>query len=655
MASTMLNFQAEKLKRLPKRPDEVWQGGVADLDDLLGDPGGTSLSMRAILWMSVGPTPGGAPVMVPAAESTPERIWEALLYFAENEESGGYLPGKLEVDDPELAELLRERLAAVDVEVDLREQLPQLRNLFAALGSAMCNQFCREAPSPLSGRGVTIEHLRRFAEAAKLFYEVQPWRHLEDVDLVKVELPRAPRGMKYVSVLGAGGQVYGLAFYATPSECWDIAGIDDPGEAIFGRSGGIWSFTFDTIEKTSDVVFDLWERHDLPLACEDAYPSLVHFNEERRLKSATKTQLNFVEGLLRALAASTEAELDSGRWTVAVETQAGAVEYALALPDLLDPPTGATWGKRGFMMDRRAMESMMIQGERLLKERGIEDIDQAQETLNREFVGKPVKHGGYPGETPLERAQDLCFEAFDSRGRRQLQLAREALEMCPDCADAYVILAERCFDAVEALAWYLKGIKAGRRALGQEFFEEEEGHFWGIIETRPFMRACLGAAQCLEAIGRKREAVELYREMLRLNPNDNQGVRYEYLPLLLRIGLDKEAEAYLKEHDDPSPHFAYLRAMLAYRRDGDTPAARSKLAKAVQVSDEVIEFLLSDEDPWEDLPETYALGSSEHAKVCAAELQDIVIETPGALEWLERHGRPKPVPTRPKGKKRKKR
>lgn len=80
---------------------------------------------------------------------------------------------------------------------------------------------------------------------------------------------------------------------------------------------------------------------------------------------------------------------------------------------------------------------------------------------------------------------------------------------------------------------------AGERTLGPNVFVEEVGHFWGIVRTRPYMRARFGLAQCLEALDRREEAIEHYREFVRLNAGDNQGVRHSVLAALLLAGRDE--------------------------------------------------------------------------------------------------------------------
>jgi hypothetical protein len=96
-------------------------------------------------------------------------------------------------------------------------------------------------------------------------------------------------------------------------------------------------------------------------------------------------------------------------------------------------------------------------------------------------------------DTPLGQAQALMYRAFEEPDeQRQVQLAHDALAISPDCADAYVLLAEHATSRKEALRLYEQGVAAGERALGPEAFQRDVGHFWGILETRPYMRARLG-------------------------------------------------------------------------------------------------------------------------------------------------------------------
>ena len=49
---------------------------------------------------------------------------------------------------------------------------------------------------------------------------------------------------------------------------------------------------------------------------------------------------------------------------------------------------------------------------------------------------------------------------------------------------------------------------------------------WGDMDNRAYMRAIQYRADLYADEGEKEKAIELYRLLLKLNPNDNQGVRY---------------------------------------------------------------------------------------------------------------------------------
>ncbi|MGQ9650294.1 MAG: tetratricopeptide repeat protein, partial [Phycisphaerae bacterium] len=561
------------------------------------------------------------------------RAVDALVAFADDPCLGGYRPGKVQVRDQALAEYLGKRLFEVGIDVECTDHLPVLDRVVAALNGELTDD--RLPPGALSGHGVTLEKMRAFADAAKAFYQADLWNHLTDEDLIRIELPKPPPGMQIATVLGASGRTFGLGFFSKPEEVWDIRRFDDPAEWFASRRRDVWCLTFDGITRLPVGDADLWEDHHLPVAGDSAYPCALCHRLSGEVTRPNASVLAFLEGLLRALAESTEPQIDSGRWSLAVETAAGLAEFTLSLPDLLKPPSHKELMDRGFTPDRRALEQMHAQMDRFLADKHFENVDEINAAISREFVGKPLDPEQFPPRNALEKAQDLCYQAFDSIGRRQLQLAREALKVCPDCADAYVLLAERTGDVGKAAELYAQGVTAGERALGPDRFENDAGHFWGLTDTRPYMRARLGLASCLERLGRNEEALDHYRELLRLNPGDNQGIRYLYLPLLLKMGLDAEAARFMKDsRDEPTANWTYTRALLAYRLGGDCAAARTELRKAVKANPYVTGYLLAEEDP-DGIPASYSLGSREQAILCASELRSAFAATPGALQWLE--------------------
>jgi len=286
--------------------------------------------------------------------------------------------------------------------------------------------------------------------------------------------------------------------------------------------------------------------------------------------------------------------------------------------------------------DRRANERTMVDLHRILAEQNFADIDEA----NRFMADLIAKSGGRvpsrPARTPVEEAQDIMYEAWEARGLQRVKLARRALETSPDCADAYVLLAEETARSLtEARDLFAQGVAAGERALGEAFFRENTGHFWGILETRPYMRARAGLAQCLWMLDERTAAVEHYQGLLRLNPNDNQGLRDVLLDCLLELNHDEEAERLLQQYeDDGTASWLYNWALLVFRREGDSPEARRRLKEALEQNQHVPPCLLGRKRLPRELPDLVGFGDEDEAIAYAGNALVTWRNTPGALEWL---------------------
>lgn len=241
-----------------------------------------------------------------------------------------------------------------------------------------------------------------------------------------------------------------------------------------------------------------------------------------------------------------------------------------------------------------------------------------------------------PGRDALDEAQDLCFDAWESASpRERVRLARRALEISPDCADAYIILANEAKGFKRRAELYARGVKAAERAIGDWPFKEEVGHFWGLTWTRPYMRARFGLAQSLWELGRHDDAISHCSEMLRLNPNDNQGVRFTLLRYLLEDGRDSDAAEIMKFYDDEaSAGWIYTQLLMTFRNEGDSQDARDLLWSAVKCNYHVPAFLLGKRPLPRVLPDQFSYGYESEAIIYAADNCRLWVKTQGALEWL---------------------
>lgn len=290
--------------------------------------------------------------------------------------------------------------------------------------------------------------------------------------------------------------------------------------------------------------------------------------------------------------------------------------------------------------DPRAMERQLADITHLLMSQDFESMEDAQVFLDRILTeGKGIPPAPPEPETPVEQAQEIAYEAFAATGKKRAQLARKALKVSADCADAYVLLAEEtAADVNEALDLYEKGVHAGERALGPEMFEDNAGAFWGIIETRPYMRARLGFASCLWSMGECQHAIEHYTDMIRLNPDDNQGNRYTLAGWLLQERQEKELGELLERYpDDMAASWAYTRALWLFRQGGASRKANTALKEAVEMNPFVPPFFLGQQGLPEILPSFMGFGDESEASAYVMDGLPGWLQTPRAIDWLREH------------------
>lgn len=455
----------DRIRHLPRRAGEVWQGDWIELPSLPQvESGGEPYEPRLTAWIALDADRFGPVDEVGPGDSTIDTQIEGMIRFATDDTEGGYLPGHVEVRDEQLATRLRELLEPVGVGVECKPDLEHFDRVATSVSERLVRHLA--APGLLDGDGVTVDMVREFAAAMVEFRRAKPWRELESVDLIRIESPTPPKGLAHVIVLSEFNRAIGLAFYSEAEDLWMQMRSEDREAWLDACQDGVWILTFDSRLDIPPVDAVLWETHGLPLARQDAYPHPVLFKPTAEPRRPSASELAFMEGMARVLAATTAEEIDQGRWSKSVETAQGRIEFTLAMPDLLDPPDHAECMRRGFDPDPRGMERATFEMQRFLETSTFESIDDANRALAERFENRPFDEEPIPPRNPLEAAQLLCFDAFDAIGRRRRQLAERALDVCPDCADAYVLRAEATADPDHARELYAQGIAAGERALG---------------------------------------------------------------------------------------------------------------------------------------------------------------------------------------------
>jgi tetratricopeptide (TPR) repeat protein len=615
-----------RYRQLPPLAREAWEGSLVRLPMWVEHaPDKSVFRPWGVVWVSL--STGRVKMTIEPAPGMhgPELALESLVEFAQQEKKVlGGRAGRILVADAAVRDYLQQAIGDSGVSIELVSRLDAVDDVVRHYREHVAPE---DPPAALEGRGVTVDVLRSFADAAAVFYRAAPWRYLGDEDIIRIDAPKPPPGHAFAVVLGNAGHTFGLGFHASRAAHEAMRMMPAAGGGIDARS-----VIFDSGDEIPLADHDAWEQNDLPLAGPRAYPFAAHYVARGEATRPSREELVFLEGLMRALADTTEAEMDSGAWSKEVAAGGARFTFKLTLPNLLEP--GKPGARVGPESSRRASERMQAEIGRFFASKDFGSLEEANAALVERFADRPIDEMESTASTPLERAQDLASQAYDWTGRKRVLLARQALAISPDCAEAYVLLAEHAHTPELAIGLYELAVAAGRRAIG-ESFDGLVGEFWGHLGTRPYMRARLELAETLERVGRIEEAVGHYKDLLRLNPGDNQGVRYMLVPRLLLEGRDAEAAEVVAAYpEDIGAELTYSAALLAFRTSGDSPDSRDALARAMTMNRFVPKRLLAPDDEQAQWIEHFVLGSDDEAMVCAAETGAVWRATPGALDWL---------------------
>lgn len=231
--------------------------------------------------------------------------------------------------------------------------------------------------------------------------------------------------------------------------------------------------------------------------------------------------------------------------------------------------------------------------------------------------------------------------------RKRAAMLRKALEIKPDSALARIEMADSDFHQGKwkaCLAAYEQIIRQESERL-----RKTHPHWWRDPATRPLLRAMYGRAMTLWHRGRYAEAADQVLSLLKLNPTDNQGVRF-FLPMLYLLAEDLVAaraafadyeSRYPDDYQEPSLLFGWG---LCKALEGDESAARKKYRHGILRNLFIAPLLLEDPPPSRHLWLPNDRAEPNYAQEFLESYAVLWDREPGALRllrevWSEMHPR----------------
>ena len=201
----------------------------------------------------------------------------------------------------------------------------------------------------------------------------------------------------------------------------------------------------------------------------------------------------------------------------------------------------------------------------------------------------------FQSDETAESADDYLELAYEAETVKDaLKYAKQALKLEPHNFDARSMVIDLGTQDDTKLVWeYAKAVQEATEYMKKEGYFEDEyiGAFWGVLETRPYMRLRGQYVQELLHCGMIGTARNECEELLRLCDNDNLGMRYQLMHIYAFFEEEEQALGLYKKYDNETSTQMLLQLSILYYKKGDAEKARQYLKKVYGSNKDLKRFL----------------------------------------------------------------
>lgn len=196
----------------------------------------------------------------------------------------------------------------------------------------------------------------------------------------------------------------------------------------------------------------------------------------------------------------------------------------------------------------------------------------------------------YPPTIDNEKVYNEYWEGVEHLGYNDISAEKifiSLIKRFPFYIDAYNHLSiafKNQKKHFESFVTVEKVYNMGKSFFPKEFDFQKDKLIWAILDNRPFLRSCqIFGLECQEQKDYKK-AIEVYNEILQINKNDNQGIRYLVLECLFALKDYEGTEDFLnKFEDDWSIEFSYGKLVVEILKN-NIDEAKNLLNKALEIN-----------------------------------------------------------------------
>jgi tetratricopeptide (TPR) repeat protein len=215
------------------------------------------------------------------------------------------------------------------------------------------------------------------------------------------------------------------------------------------------------------------------------------------------------------------------------------------------------------------------------------------------------------------------------------------LESCPDFLDAYhhraLILSSDSETSEIAFHLWYEAVELGKSCFPKKFDIEKDLLEWGWLENRPFLRNYEGLALAYSERGDVEKGLEIFNQLLSLNPNDNQGIRALAIDANFTLHRPQSVLEISKKYPHDMLSDTLYGKVLALLQLGKNDKATTALQSAYERLPLVAEELIRSRHrrPKSVANGYITVGGKDQAYEYWKSTQDFWKTTPGAIEFVK--------------------
>jgi len=197
-----------------------------------------------------------------------------------------------------------------------------------------------------------------------------------------------------------------------------------------------------------------------------------------------------------------------------------------------------------------------------------EDKDEFMKMVHKKFKEADV-------DVPMLEAYELMRKAEEAKTKKtKIKYATQAYEVCPDCFYAYLYLISFEEDYFKAKNMLDEGLEKEKQRLAKKDFFTREciGNFYNIDDTRTYIYGLAAKLHALIDEDKLSLAVEVAKDILRLDEEDNLGIRYILMGLYVCLEQEKNMLKLYKENKENSLAMLFPLFLLYYKLENEEKA-----------------------------------------------------------------------------------